>query len=416
MEPEPEPEPEPQPQRRKLSKAEKKEQRKNARAAAKARARAAEAASLADGSIKEAKTSGKSHVLPKEMLEDPMAAACGRGAVPSEMPALERDHVQAVYDNVADQWDGTRYKAWPRVEAFISKQAAGSLICDSGAGNGKNLPACDSVGLGIASDFSRPLLLLGLQKPPGHEGIVGDSTVLPYREGCFDAALSIAVLHHLSTDSRRELLVQQTMRVLRIGGEALFYAWALEQEEAPDPAVDDTETGKKQAGRSGHRFDGKDVLVPFHLRVDSKASTAKIASTGAVAASVQSATAPPAHPLGLSPVHGAAAESLRAVKSQSVEAAALCETAEAAVSKTERLKPLPWLSGHSANVRPVPHFRTSEVPYVFISTNETMLAFVRSRREVSGMPGKRRLYSSGIAMSMLKATCGSYLNRWQTGW
>lgn len=183
MEPEPEPVPEPE-RPQKLSKAEKKEQRKVARAEAKARARAAEAAALSDGSVTEAATGGKSHLLPKEMLEDPMAAVCGRDVLPSEMPALERDHVQAVYDNVADQWDGTRYKAWPRVEAFIRKQVAGSLICDSGAGNGKNLPACDSVGVGIASDFSRPLLLLGLQKPPGHEGVVADSTALPYRGVC----------------------------------------------------------------------------------------------------------------------------------------------------------------------------------------------------------------------------------------
>eukprot|EP01043_Picozoa_sp_COSAG02_P065402 COSAG02_NODE_9857_length_2091_cov_1.510040_1_plen_341_part_00 len=340
MGPEPEPEPEPEPaarqqQQPKLTKAEKKEQRKMARAEAKARARAAAAAALGDGSITEAKTSGKSHVLPKEMLEDPMALACGRDVLPSEMPALERDHVQAVYDNVADQWDGTRYKAWPRVEAFIRKQAAGSLICDSGAGNGKNLPACDSVGLGIASDFSRPLLLLGLQKPPGHEGVVGDSTALPYREGCFDAALSIAVLHHLSTDSRRELLVEQTMRVLRVDGEALFYAWALEQEEAPpDQTVAATEAGEKHAGRSGHRFDGKDVLVPFHLRVNGKASKAKAAESDVEAASSRSTEPVAAHPLGLSPVHGAAAESLRAAKATSAEAATLCETAEAAVSKS----------------------------------------------------------------------------------
>ena len=33
------------------------------------------------------------------------------------LPALERDHVQRVYDAVAEQWHGTRYKAWPRAFA-----------------------------------------------------------------------------------------------------------------------------------------------------------------------------------------------------------------------------------------------------------------------------------------------------------
>jgi hypothetical protein len=39
------------------------------------------------------------------------------------------------------QWDGTRYKAWPRVAEFVASQRKGSLICDSGCGNGKNLKA-----------------------------------------------------------------------------------------------------------------------------------------------------------------------------------------------------------------------------------------------------------------------------------
>ena len=125
------------------------------------------------------------------------------------------------------------------------------------------------------------------------------------------------------------------MRVLRVGGEALFYAWALEQDEAPpDQTLATTEAGEKHAGRSGHRFDGKDVLVPFHLRVNGKASTAKAAQKATGSASPKSAPAVAAHPLGLSPVHGAAAESLRAAKATSAEAAALCETAEAAVSQS----------------------------------------------------------------------------------
>ena len=40
--------------------------------------------------------------------------------------------------------------------------------------------------------------------------------------------------------------------MVRPGGSALFYAWALEQREFES--------------RSGHRFQTSDVLVPFHLR------------------------------------------------------------------------------------------------------------------------------------------------------
>ena len=53
---------------------------------------------------------------------------------------------------------------------------------------------------------------------------VADVMALPYRAGAFDAALSIAVLHHVSSEPRRALLVAETLRVLRPGGVALFYA------------------------------------------------------------------------------------------------------------------------------------------------------------------------------------------------
>ena len=73
---------------------------------------------------------------------------------------------------------------------------------------------------------------------------------VPYRSGVFDAALSIAVLHHVSSEARRRLLLAETLRVLRPGGFALFYAWAMEQD----------------GGRSGHAFAAQDVFVPFHQR------------------------------------------------------------------------------------------------------------------------------------------------------
>ena len=47
-----------------------------------------------------------------------------------------------------------------------------------------------------------------------------------YRSESFDASLSIAVLHHISTLRRRVALVREAMRVVRVGGQALFYAWA----------------------------------------------------------------------------------------------------------------------------------------------------------------------------------------------
>ena len=105
--------------------------------------------------------------------------------------------------------------------------------------------------------------------PSRQQRQAADVMALPYRSGVFDAALSIAVLHHISSVERRRLLVAETLRVLRVGGKALFYAWAKDQ----------------QAGRSGHVFPSPDVFVPFHQRLHTE-STADTADTAAAGASV----------------------------------------------------------------------------------------------------------------------------------
>ena len=170
------------------------------------------------------------------------------------MPEVEREHVQKVYDIVAQQWHGTRYRAWTGVEAFVRKQPPGLLAADVGCGNGKNIPEIvKGGGFALGSDFSRGLI--EICRDSEYEVMVADAVILPYRSDVFDYALNIAVLHHISSPERRVELVKETMRIVKVGGVALFYAWALEQE---------------QGGVSGHQFEGQDVLVPFHNKIKVK--------------------------------------------------------------------------------------------------------------------------------------------------
>jgi alkylated DNA repair protein alkB family protein 8 len=178
------------------------------------------------------------------------------------IPRVELENVQRVYDAVAKQWHGTRYRAWSGVEDFVNRMnLRGALVADVGCGNGKNAPAVVRFGQTrggaevIGCDFSIPLLEICATERGDErvEAFAADAASLPMRSSCFDAALNIAVLHHASTSFRRRALVSETMRLLRVGGVALFYAWALEQE-----------TG----GVSGHRFESQDVLVPFHKRAE----------------------------------------------------------------------------------------------------------------------------------------------------
>uniref|UniRef100_A0A0D6R0V9 Methyltransferase type 11 domain-containing protein n=1 Tax=Araucaria cunninghamii TaxID=56994 RepID=A0A0D6R0V9_ARACU len=65
----------------------------------------------------------------------------------------------------------------------------------------------------------------------GHEVLVADALNLPYRTGFGDAAISIAVLHHLSTEDRRKKAIEELVRVVNKGGKILITVWAVEQED-----------------------------------------------------------------------------------------------------------------------------------------------------------------------------------------
>ncbi|CAE8598890.1 unnamed protein product [Polarella glacialis] len=171
---------------------------------------------------------------------------------PFVTPALEAENVHRVYDAIADHWNHTRYKAWPRVEGFIRSLPFGSVVADLGCGNGKNLPHVKAAGgFAVASDMCAPLVRIAAEEH-GACGLVADCLVTPFRSGGFDAAISIAVLHHLSTEPRRVQALREAARVLRPGGLFLVYCWSYEQDD--------------QLSRSRHRFVAQDVLVPWSFR------------------------------------------------------------------------------------------------------------------------------------------------------
>jgi tRNA (uracil-5-)-methyltransferase TRM9 len=90
-----------------------------------------------------------------------------------------------------------------------------------------------------------------------HSAIVADILSLPHPSSFFDFAICIAVVHHLSTPSRRVQAISEILRTLRApegndrGGRALIFVWALEQ----------------SASRRGwDKGDKQDVMVPWVMR------------------------------------------------------------------------------------------------------------------------------------------------------
>uniref|UniRef100_A0A7N0ULY3 Methyltransferase type 11 domain-containing protein n=1 Tax=Kalanchoe fedtschenkoi TaxID=63787 RepID=A0A7N0ULY3_KALFE len=161
-----------------------------------------------------------------DALESPNGevAAFSVGATPD----IEKKYVHCVYDAIAPHFSATRFAKWPKVASFINSLPPGRLILDAGCGNGKYLglnPNCFYIGC----DISGPLV--GICANRGHEVVIADTLNLPYRSDFGDAAISIAVLHHLSTEERRRKAIQELIRVVKKGGVVLITVWAAEQED-----------------------------------------------------------------------------------------------------------------------------------------------------------------------------------------
>lgn len=89
-----------------------------------------------------------------------------------------------------------------------------------------------------------------------HEAVVSDALDLPYPSSRFDFAISIAVIHHFSSEERRVAAIKNIIAMLKPasgdqsenGGRALIYVWALEQ---------------KGSRRGWDENSAQDVLVPW---------------------------------------------------------------------------------------------------------------------------------------------------------
>ncbi|RMY73363.1 hypothetical protein D0863_03917 [Hortaea werneckii] len=178
----------------------------------------------------------------------------------------EEQHVNEVYEQIASHFSSTRYKPWPIIERFLNTLPPGSVGLDVGCGNGKYLAVNPNIYI-LGSDRSTNLTRIARTHQP-HSALVADILDLPHAHSTFDFAISIAVIHHLSTPARRREAIASILETLRPaagtsegggeeagkgggGGKALLYCWALEQ------------GGSRRGWSEG---DEQDVMVPWVMR------------------------------------------------------------------------------------------------------------------------------------------------------
>ncbi|KAF4008844.1 hypothetical protein G4228_000662 [Cervus hanglu yarkandensis] len=146
---------------------------------------------------------------------------------------LEQDYVHRVYEEIARHFSSTRHTPWPHIVEFLKALPSGSLVADIGCGNGKYLginKECFEILylLQIGCDHSQNLVDICRERQ--YQAFVCDALAVPIRSGSCDACISIAVIHHFATAERRVAALQELVRLLRPGGKALIYVWAMEQE------------------------------------------------------------------------------------------------------------------------------------------------------------------------------------------
>lgn len=211
-----------------------------------------------------------------------------------EAAAFEQKYVHTVYSEIAPHFAATRHTAWPQVVDFLSELADHSIVADVGCGNGKYLltlnrqkRAVHMIGVDSCAELCElaSRAVSNCSAPSGEniggreEGTlierqrslfdfaVGDALELPFRSGVFDAAISIAVAHHLSTRTRRIAAHESLGRLLRPGGRGLIYVWAQERPDANSVV---------RRGRSkmmARRFEAADMLIPWHMRTRKEGAT-----------------------------------------------------------------------------------------------------------------------------------------------
>ena len=149
---------------------------------------------------------------------------------------VRKTDIRETYDRIAESFAARRRVLWPEVESFIETLPPGSRVLDLGAGNGRHAKILAGRGIrAVALDFSSRLLTIGrrTERGDGHamrvDWVGGDATSLPFRNASFDAAMCIAVLHHLPLEADRLVSLRELRRVLRRGAPVLVSVWAREQ-------------------------------------------------------------------------------------------------------------------------------------------------------------------------------------------
>ena len=131
--------------------------------------------------------------------------------------------LKETYDLISKDFDKTRIMIWKCVQNFINNISdKKSIILDAGCGNGKNMVYMKNKGFEFVKgcDFSDNFVKLCITK--NLDVIQANLLDVPFESDTFDNIISIAVIHHLSTEGNRIKAIRELLRVIKKKGRILI--------------------------------------------------------------------------------------------------------------------------------------------------------------------------------------------------
>lgn len=133
------------------------------------------------------------------------------------------------YDCIANEFRASRRKPWPSLKEL--GDCGGMVVLDLGAGTGRNAVALAEAGAEavVAADISTGMLKALIDEGRSLDRIMPvncEAMSLPFKDGCFDSTICIAMIHHIRGRDRRRMALREACRTMKQQGLILVTAWA----------------------------------------------------------------------------------------------------------------------------------------------------------------------------------------------
>ena len=143
-------------------------------------------------------------------------------ATPAASAPTDFDAIADIYDDVFPTHVQEHYLR--RRVRYIRQHAPAATAIDVGAGTGILAERLADTGMEVVALDPFPGMLEQLRRRrPGMQTVVAHGEAIPFPDGSFDLAYSVAVMHHIADPDKVRRTLAEMVRVTRPGGHILIW-------------------------------------------------------------------------------------------------------------------------------------------------------------------------------------------------